>query len=708
MRSSSIVCVASLLFAVGCASAAPRTDAVMPLRSLRLYETGVGYFERSGPLPDGDDPALVVPSGHLDDALKTLVVLGPNGQSQIGGFELGSRLSGGMARAMAGLPMEEGAPITYKAILSSLVGSQVQVGTPEGLWTGRLIAIEDVASPKGPDKDKDKDSDSAADEASSAARFELTVLTADARVVRVTDARLGSVRPTDPAQAKRLDAALEALLAHGPASHHRLRLLGTPGTPVTLGYIAETPVWRTNYRIVLGTGADKPVLQAWALLHNDTDEDWRGVRLDLVNGRPDSFLFPLAAPRYERRELATPENELSTVPQLMDSTPDSLWGDHLGESFGAGGLGLSGVGEGGGGYGSGVGLGTIGTIGHGSGTSGSSSLLEVGNLASIAQAEGTESGALFVYKMPKPLSLRSHASALVPFLQQPVEADSIAWFESVNDVGRRGVVFVNSTTQTLPPGTIAFYADGGFAGESAIDRMRPKERRFLTFGADLDVEVTQKIIETKDAPERLRSTDSVLEEHFVRTTSSHWTIVNRSRAPREVYVKIAMTSNATITGSDRVDFEKEAGKPLVVFHVAPHQTIERDLLSKEGLVKRSSFRSLSAEDLTRLASATTLAPEGKALASAALPVVQGFETDAKRLIAAKAELEQIDEELGHLREDAKAVGDRGAMARPLVERIVAAEDRKAALRKEIAQLEKAGVHKDERLRVLFAPAAVKP
>ena len=43
----------------------------------------------------------------------------------------------------------------------------------------------------------------------------------------------------------------------------------------------------------------------------------------------------------------------------------NMWGDEVGESYGAGGLGLSGIGEGGGGVGEGIGLGSIGTIGHG-------------------------------------------------------------------------------------------------------------------------------------------------------------------------------------------------------------------------------------------------------------------------------------------------------------------------------------------------------
>ena len=53
----------------------------------------------------------------------------------------------------------------------------------------------------------------------------------------------------------------------------------------------------------------------------------------------------------------------------LSARSGNMWGDTIGDSFGAGGLlGLSGVGEGGGGRGEGIGLGNIGTIGHGAGT----------------------------------------------------------------------------------------------------------------------------------------------------------------------------------------------------------------------------------------------------------------------------------------------------------------------------------------------------
>ena len=56
----------------------------------------------------------------------------------------------------------------------------------------------------------------------------------------------------------------------------------------------------------------------------------------------------------------------ATIPM---SARGNMWGNDIGgESFGAGGLGLSGIGEGGGGRGEGIGLGGIGTLGHGAGT----------------------------------------------------------------------------------------------------------------------------------------------------------------------------------------------------------------------------------------------------------------------------------------------------------------------------------------------------
>jgi hypothetical protein len=682
------ILLASLLFATAaCSSSIPQTTA-LPLKRLRVYETGVGYFERSGVLSRDEHAGLPVPTGHLDDALKTLVVLSEGGRAQNAGVEFGSSLSRGMARAMAGLPTDDNAgAINYETLLTSLEGSRVELHTPKRTLTGRLVNVETIK-----------------DEKEKQTRVRVTVLTDHAEVVHVDGSEIESVKPTDPAQAARIDAALEALLAHGAANKRVLDFLGKPGAPITLGYIAETPVWRTTYRLVIGSD-HKATLQAWALLHNDTDEAWRDVKVELASGRPDSFLFPLAAPRYARRELVTPKNELSTVPQLMSKTPDGLWGDHTGESdTAAGGMGITGYGEGGGGSGQGIGLGSIGTIGHGGGT-GSSSLLEVGDLAQVAQATGVEAGALFVYSMPAPVQLRAHASALVPFMQQTVRADPIAWFESPGASARAAVKFLNSTNQTLPPGTIAFFGDGGFSGESAIDRMRPNEQRFMTFGADLDAIANQEILSADERIERLAFAHDTLQVHFRKTTDSKWTLENRSGTPRTMVVALGIARNATFTGADATDFDTEHAQAVASFAVEPRKSVERKTTSVEGLSRSYPLGTIDDKLLAGFAALTTLEPADKTIAAESATKAKDLMDLRTKLVTAREELATLEKDLARLREDAKAVGDRGALAQPLVARIVAAEDRMVALRTRIAELEGTEKQKLEALRVSLSRLA---
>src|SRR5205823_11583961 len=74
------------------------------------------------------------------------------------------------------------------------------------------------------------------------------------------------------------------------------------------GYVIENPIWKTSYRLVLGTKAgEKPYLQGWAVVENPSDEDWRDVRMALVSGRPISFRMDLYTPLYVPRPVVEPE-----------------------------------------------------------------------------------------------------------------------------------------------------------------------------------------------------------------------------------------------------------------------------------------------------------------------------------------------------------------------------------------------------------------
>jgi hypothetical protein len=699
---------------LGAPAASPAAPSVLPLRTLRLYETGIGYFERSGNASSAT--TLPVPAGHLDDALKSLVILSPDGQSRVAGLSFGSSLSKGMARVLAGLPQEGDAAVTYVGLLSSLKGAPIEVVTSgKEPVVGRLVEVSEVPSERaerrpsegqragsaesGSSNDSESDADKAKGKGKGGPRLDvlLLVLTEQGELVRVQGRDIRSVRPLDAGFAGKLTAALDALSPRSAQATRPLRLLGESSGPVTFGYIAETPVWRTTYRVVLGGTGAGGTLQGWALLHNDTDEDWRDVGLQLVNGRPDSFLFPLVAPRYTRRELLHPDDELSTVPQLLDTTPDAMWSD----SFGAGGLGLSGIGEGGGGRGEGFGIGSVGSVGHGASAS---SLLSVGNLASLAPAQGTESGALFSYAVARPISLAGHSSALVPFLDQHVEVEPVTWLADPSSPARAALRFANSTGQTLPAGTVAVFADGGFAGESTLDRLKPGQRRFIQFGADLDVEVQAHDRKEQSETRRVTFDHDVLDEHFLRTTTTTLDVESRAGRPRQVHIELRLSKNASVTGADSLDFDTQSGRPVVVFKLEPSSKISRTLTSVEGLARHTGFDALTAERLTALAAEPAVpAPERALLRDAAQRQTER-EASKKAEDGARAELTSLDRDIERLREHLKAMGgEKGAAERnPFITRILATEDKLTAARKRLEGLEREQKARAEAVRAALA------
>ncbi|WP_437786506.1 hypothetical protein [Sorangium sp. So ce1097] len=97
---------------------------------------------------------------------------------------------------------------------------------------------------------------------------------------------------------------------------------------LVVGYVAETPVWRPSYRLVMGAagspgaaGADPRAaskqahLQAWGIVQNLSGEDWKGVRLSLVAGAPLAFQATLDKAAIPPRPIVSDQGEvIASVP----------------------------------------------------------------------------------------------------------------------------------------------------------------------------------------------------------------------------------------------------------------------------------------------------------------------------------------------------------------------------------------------------------
>jgi hypothetical protein len=663
-----------------------KASAPLPLKRVRLYETGVGYFERTGAVNGGGSVVtLPVPAGHLDDALKTLVVLSKDGKATVSGIEFGSSVSRNMARALASLPNGGEQAVSYHSLLTSMKGANVEVRTAKESIKGRLIEV--LQAPANGHRQCEERTSAGKTEKVCVTTHDSTLLlvTGKNEVRRFRSGDVSSVRPTERGWRSRVDSAIDALSQHGASS--ALNVQATPGQPVTLGYVTETPVWRSTYRLVLDSnGARADRLQGWALLHNDTDEDWKKVRVELVNGRPDSFLFPLAAPRYTRRELVTPQRELSTVPQLLDKTVDNMWS----VENGSGGLGLSGVGEGGGGYGYGVGLGRLGAIGHGASAGGpaQSSLLAVGNLASLAKAKGVETGALFRYALDKPIDLRAHGSALLPFVNDKIEVTHLTYFDSPGAAARAGVHIKNATQQTFPAGPISIFGDGGFAGETALSRTKPGEERILRFGFDLDLELEQAHHQQRDEPRVLRFHQDVMTVHFVRHHTTTYNLINRSSRARKVYLQLGYVSNADVKGADSLAFDQERKKAIAVFASPAAKTERQTLEVREGLSRTEAFKDLTANKLRALAKSDGIPSAQRVTLRKAAAELETASKQRRNIPARKRDLAQVEKDISRLRDNLRVLKHNARGTNAMLERLLQAEKRVAKLRREIDRLQR--------------------
>ncbi|HKQ70903.1 MAG TPA: DUF4139 domain-containing protein [Polyangiaceae bacterium] len=122
------------------------------------------------------------------------------------------------------------------------------------------------------------------------------------------DAPVRRRRPTPPAPKKADLNKLETVVLELDGKEHDLQV----------GYVAETPVWRPSYRLVIEK--DGSNLQAWGIVQNLSGEDWKGVSLSLIAGAPLAFEATLGTPIIPARPTVTDMGEvIASVPRSETS-----------------------------------------------------------------------------------------------------------------------------------------------------------------------------------------------------------------------------------------------------------------------------------------------------------------------------------------------------------------------------------------------------
>lgn len=656
------VCLAAGLAAAWSVPAAAargeRGPSVLPLRSVVLYESGVGYFERRGPVQRHADLALLVPQNHLDDALMTLVVLTTDG-ARVGALSFPSVLAPAAALAESPAPVDAFAQDgSIMPLLGALAGLQARLRTTRGeTLDGRVIGTARVEEPRPAAPDGST---------SAAGTVELPVLvflTAAGSLRWFHLDEIESVGPSDGPAQTAMDRAVAALSTRRGEAQETIGVSVREGGDLAIGYLAEAPVWRVSYRLVFQDRRAR--LQGWALVHNDTDEDWNNVAVELVEGRPNSYLFPFVTPRFRYREVIAAEEGLETAPQLAGTNVDQMAaeGSEI-YGFGGGGFGTMGTGYGGGG--SGVGFGRGGS----SGGPAASTLLAVGELAAEAQAAAEQRRELLSYRATEPLSLRAHESALVPVLDGPISAERISVADRTGNV-LSAIRLRNDSGYALREGPLAVF-DGGFAGQSWLPRMYVGDARILPHGADLDVVAACDEIRSTDEtrivrwnqprPEREGGGPGRLEEHYLHVARETWTLTSHASTDRRMCIRVDPLRNGRVTGGEvellTTEYDTEQYHSCVWLPAG--QELRHAITTEEGLQRAWGPDALTAAVVEELAAIERLPGETRDVLRRAAERLAAAEAAAAEAAELQSACLPVSSEIARYRADLAALAGSGA------------------------------------------------
>jgi len=314
----------------------------LPITQVVLFNSGVGYFSRSGEVEGDARVDLQFSAADINDLIKSLVIKDAKGKSVPLRYDSQEPIE----KTLKSFAVDLSANPSYGQILNQMRGQKVELtlqttnatlsGLP-GTLSGVIIGMETAhraltaASP-------------------TATEMELLNLSCAEGLRSVPLSAVQRIRFLNPAVENEFKRALE-VVAIGHDSLKKTVHLGFQGDgkrEVKVGYVVENPIWKTSYRMVKAEDG-KWRLQAWANVENTSDDDWNDVKLTLVSSRPISFQMDLYPPLFIPRPTVEPALFASLRPPTYGGPVTNAainapnFGIQGGAGFGGGGFGGNGA-----------------------------------------------------------------------------------------------------------------------------------------------------------------------------------------------------------------------------------------------------------------------------------------------------------------------------------------------------------------------------
>jgi Domain of unknown function (DUF4139) len=553
----------------------------VPVRSVSLFSSGVGYFQHLASVKGDAQAEIIFKTDQVNDILKSLVM------QDLGGGQIGTVSYPSLdpvGKTLKGFAIDLTKDPSMANLLSQVRGASVKVETVNGdNLTGTVLGVESRQVSVG----------------SATAPIAVAVLNLvtpqGLRSVRIDETRAISL--SDAKLQEELNRALAAVARARDEEKKAIRFdfAGKGDRQVKIGYVVQTPVWKTSYRLVLDDKDTKAGnLQGWAIVENQTDNDWNDISLNLVSGRPLSFTMDLYTPMYLDRPVAQLELFTGLRPQVY------------GEGVMGGGMAADReeakkatarrrdmeVAS------------PAPAMMPGAAMSLALEADSIDATASVtSRASAGQIGELFQYTVPG-VTLARQSSAMIPIVTDPIEVKKLSIYNANVHASYplTGARINNTTGKNLLQGPVTVFAGGAYAGDAQINNVPPGQSRLISYGIDLQVQVDSTKVQNNASIISGKIVKGMFEMSVMREDARTYVINNKAGDAKTVLIEAPRLASYELFETDKPG---ETTDNLYRFEVDVLGKTSRDLTVKQRFTYAQSLSILDVDSATLMTYTST-------------------------------------------------------------------------------------------------------
>ena len=620
----------------------------IPLKKVTLYSSGVAHYVHEGTVAGSGNIALLFSPAQINDVLKSLVVMDPGAKSLAVNYQSEDTLR----KTLESLKIDLSAATTLYDILKAQKGAEVELFTPHQI-IGKILSV---------DKNSSKETDTF---------FISLAAKDDIHIIAFSD--IQSFTFTDKKRNEDLNTALALILDASAKNRKKLDIkIDAQGErKIGLSYVMEAPVWKASYRLDMGT--DKAAFQAWAIIDNSTDLDWKNITLTLTTGRPVGFTQNLYAPYYTYR----PEVPLAIAQAAEAETFDSA--DRAVEYAAAMPLAEKRSAM--------MKKEAYGYTVAGYDEAEYDDLQEKNDSAYFEnQAEAGNAGEMFAFTPSKPVTLERQQSTMIPLTLASLPAEKYSVFSSIPYNERVNPKFCISIENTsglkLPAGPITVLDGGEYAGDALLEFLPEAEKRLIAYGDDIEVTGSKRADSTRTI-ETIKMTDGVMTTSYRQVQSTTYLIRNANKKERTVIVEHAKNAGFELMTKQALA-ETTANKYRFKFKAAGNTGTE--LKVEEARTYQSTQKIFDMNSNTFISYTTNSEiPEKVRKAFASIITEKEKVTAAERALKTLQDRQtEIGKEQDRVRRNLEAVGSESQQGRAFLTKLLKLETELDELKTDIA------------------------